>query len=181
MKRFVLLAFMLIGSRLFAQEWKVVEWDGKSQAEIRSSLKAWVADYFKSAKDVIQLDEDDRIILKGLTNVSDHYEDEGMNIPVNFSINFTIDFQIKQSKFRYLIKDKYFKNSVGSYTEDQLIFENSKNKKEALKFKGRARKGIEASTISIDRIIEKSIYSLEQISNDIQAIPSKTKSETENW
>lgn len=181
MKRIILLAFMLIGSRLFAQEWKVVEWEGKPQSEIRSSLKAWIADYFKSAKDVIQLDEADRIILKGLTNISDHYEDEGMNIPVNFSIYFTIDFQIKESKFRYLIKDKYFRNSVGSYTEDQLISENSKNKKEALKFKGRARKGIEASTFAIDRIVVKSNDSLEQISNNIQDIPSKIKSETEEW
>ncbi|WP_312363971.1 DUF4468 domain-containing protein [Sphingobacterium sp.] len=181
MKRIILLAFMLIGSRLFAQEWKVVEWEGKTQSEIRSSLKAWVADYFKSAKDVIQLDEADRIILKGLTPLVEHYEDEGMNIPINFSMNFTIDFQIKESKFRYTVKDIYFKNSVGSYTEGQMLVENNKNKKEALKFKGRARKGIEASTIAVDRIVERSKSSLEEISKDIESIPLKTKSETENW
>lgn len=181
MKRIVLIAFMLIGTRLFAQEWKVVEWEGKNQSEIRSAVKAWIADYFKSAKDVIQLDEDDRIILKGLSPIVEQYEDEGMNIPINFSMNFTIDFQIKESKFRFLVKDIYFKNSVGSYTEDQMLLENNKNKKEALKFKGRARKGIEASTVAIDRIIERSKSSLEQISKDIEAIPLKTKSETENW
>ncbi|MGJ1417205.1 hypothetical protein [Sphingobacterium multivorum] len=39
MKRIVLLAFMLIGSRLFAQEWKFVEWGSKSQAEILIDFK----------------------------------------------------------------------------------------------------------------------------------------------
>lgn len=181
MKRIVLLAFMLIGSRLFAQEWKVVEWDGKSQTEIRSSLKAWVADYFKSAKDVLQLDEPDRIIIKGNTELNEIAETKYGSIPVYYTMKFAIDIQIKESKYRYQVKDVLLSDKLGTYTVETLIVSNEENRKEALKHKGAARNGIEAGIKAIDRIIEKSQITLSQIKLDIEGIPSKTKSETENW
>ena len=181
MKRIVLLAFMLIGSRLFAQEWKVVEWEGKSQPDIRSAVKAWVADYFKSAKDVIQLDEIDRLIIKGNTDLHEVSETKYGSIPVDYTMKFTIDLQIKDSKYRYQLKDVLLSNNLGTYTVETLVVTNEENRKEALKHKGAARKGIESGIEAIDRIIENSQTTLSRIKSDIESIPSKTKSETENW
>ncbi|MFE2863228.1 DUF4468 domain-containing protein [Sphingobacterium multivorum] len=181
MKRIILLAFMLIGSRLFAQEWKVVEWEGKSQAEIRSALKVWVADYFRSAKDVLQLDEKDRIIVKGKADLNETSVSSGLSIPVNYVMDFTIDFQLKDSKYRYIIKDIFLSDRQGKYTLQSLSSENDDNRKLALQYKGNTKKGIEAGIAAIERIIDQSKYFSEKLKSDIEAIPLKTKSETENW
>lgn len=181
MKRILLLAFMLIGSRLFAQEWKVVEWDGKSQADIRSALKVWVADYFKSAKDVIQLDESDRLMIKGNTGLHESSETKYGSIPVDFTMNFTIDFQVKDSKYRYQIKDLLLSNKLGTYSIESILATNEDHRKEALKYKGATRKGIESGIEAIERIIDQSKTRLSGIKSDIESIPLKTKSETENW
>ncbi len=172
---------MLIGSRLFAQEWKVVEWDGKLQSEIRSSLKVWVADYFRSAKDVLQLDEPDRIIVKGKADLNEKSVSGDLSIPVNYVMDFTIDFQLKDSKYRYLIKDIFLSDKLGKYTLQSLSAENDNNRKLALKYKGNTRKGIEAGIAAIERIIVQSQSFSEKLKSDIDAIPLKTKSETENW
>lgn len=181
MKRIVLLAFMLIGSNLFAQEWKVVEWEGKSQADIRSSLKVWVADYFRSAKDVIQHDDSDRIIVKANADLNETSVSGDLSIPVNYVMDFTIDFQLKDSKYRYMVKDVFLSDKRGKYTLQSLSAENEDNRKLALKYKGNTRKGIEAGIAAIDRIIGQSQSFTEKLGSDIQTIPSKTKSETENW
>lgn len=181
MKRIVLLTFMLIGSRLFAQEWKVVEWDGKPQSDIRSAIKVWVADYFKSAKSVIQLDELDRVIIKGNTGIYEVSETKYGSIPVDYTMNFTIDFQIKDSKYRYLVKDIILKTQLVSFTPQSLKLANDENRKTALKYKGNSRQAMESGADAVDRVLEQSKILLSNISKDIEAIPSKTKSETENW
>ncbi|WP_343322317.1 DUF4468 domain-containing protein [Sphingobacterium multivorum] len=181
MKRILLLTFMLIGCRLFAQEWKVVEWDGKSQGEIRSALKVWVADYFKSAKNVIQLDELDRIIIKGNNGIYEVSETKYGSIPVDYTLNFTIDFQIKDSKFRYLVKDLILKTPLVSFTPESLKLANDENRTAALKYKGNSRKAMESGADAIDRVLDRSKIFLSHLSEDIESIPLKTKSETENW
>ncbi|MDQ1150192.1 hypothetical protein QE382_002176 [Sphingobacterium zeae] len=181
MKRIILLAFMLIGSRLFAQEWKVVEWEGKPQSEIRSSLKAWVADYFKSARNVIQLDEVDRIIIKGNNSINEVSETKYGSIPVNYTVHFTIDFQIKDSKYRYIIKDISLKTPLVSFTPESLKLANDESRKTALKYKGNSRQAMESGADAVDRVLDQSNTFLSSLGRDIEAIPSKTKSETETW
>lgn len=179
MRRVVLLAIMLIGSRLFAQEWNVVEWEGKSQPEIRSAIKVWIADYFKSAKDVIQLDEADRIMVKGNTDINEVSETKYGAIPVNYTMNFTIDFQIKDSKYRYLIKDIILKTPLVSFTPETLKLANDESRKTALKYKGSSRQAMESGSDAVDRVLEQSKVILSNISKDIEAVPLKTKSETD--
>ncbi len=181
MKRILLLAFMLIGGRLFAQEWKVVEWEGKSQPEIRSAIKVWIADYFKSAKDVIQLDEPARIMVKGVSIENDVITVMGNSIPANYTMNFTLDFQIKDDKFRYQTKNITLNTSGYTTTIEDMKKSNEENKIAAKNMKGAAKKGYIAGIQMADTMINRFTNTLHNLDESINNIPSLEKSETENW
>ncbi len=77
----------------------VIQVDGVNKEELYTRAKKWFATTYKSAKDVIQLDdkENGEIIGKGNFNISYYTR--------NPIINHTISISIKDGKFKYKITD----------------------------------------------------------------------------
>jgi uncharacterized protein with TBP-like fold DUF4468 len=83
----------------------VVEVDGISAADLYSRAKAWVATTYRSAKDVVQLDDTTagRLIAKGNFAVS------WMMSPA--WIRHTLTIEVKDGRFRYTLTNFEFDNT----------------------------------------------------------------------
>ncbi len=81
---------------------EVVPAEGASAADLFVRAKTWVATEFRSAKDVIQLDdkESGQLIVKAI--MPESY----LSQPVNFW--FTTTIEVKDGRFRYTITDLVF-------------------------------------------------------------------------
>ena len=67
-----------------------------SQKEIHQKINEWVALNYKSAQDVIQLNTEDAIILKGNFSVNFRVQ----TISVIYRINNTLKFSIRDGKYK---------------------------------------------------------------------------------
>ena len=108
MRKILLLLFVFSASCSLAQKPlecdTIIECPGMTADKIYSKMKYFVADYFKSAQNVIQLDdkEEHRLLCKGnvrfeVRNLTWHMLD-GV-------INFTLDLQAKDGKYRIVMRD----------------------------------------------------------------------------
>jgi len=78
---------------------EVVQVEGADAKELRTRAKTWVATTFHSAKDVIQQDEESRLILRTVhpfTKQEDRLES---------SLWMTITVEFKDGRYRYQITD----------------------------------------------------------------------------
>ena len=81
---------------------EVVQVEGVSAAELRSRARAWIANTFRSAKDVVQLDDAEagRIIVKGLLGAT-------WNISKRLArtdyFRHTLTIEIKDGRYRYTL------------------------------------------------------------------------------
>ena len=78
----------------------VVSIDSTSKSDLYAKAKEWVALAFKSANDVIQLDDapNGKLIAKGITVIKSGKYPAG-------NINFTLKIETKDNKYRYEITD----------------------------------------------------------------------------
>jgi hypothetical protein len=111
---------------------EVVEQSG-TKDQLYTKAKLWIADNFKSAKNVIQTDdkEEGLIVVKALFNYSyQHYftstkkkrkevETQTLDYPENRNANFTMKIFLKDNKYKFLITDIELEESVGG-----LVFSN---------------------------------------------------------
>lgn len=84
---------------------KIAELTGINKEEIYSGAKKWLADSFKSSKNVIQSENETtgQIIGKGTTSI---YDTENSGIFVSFiSLKFSIQIDCKDSKYRMRFYD----------------------------------------------------------------------------
>lgn len=129
MKRLISIVLTLISLNSFSQNIEltkdelpiyqgVVPVIGKDQKEIYGLLKVWVAKNYKSAINVIQVDDPDngRLIIKGL----DNYIIEVLAIKVENVCYHTITFETKPEKFRFSIEI----TEVTTGTEGQPMLHN---------------------------------------------------------
>jgi hypothetical protein len=111
---------------------EVVEQSG-TKDQLYTKAKLWIADNFKSAKNVIQTDdkEEGLIVIKALFNYSyQHYftstkkkrkevETQTLDYPENRNANFTMKIFLKDNKYKFLITDIELEETVG-----RLVFSN---------------------------------------------------------
>lgn len=92
----------------------VIQVDGTNKDELYSRAKKWFATMYKSANDVIQLDdkENGEIIGKGNFKISYYAR--------NPIINHTITISIKDGRFKYVITDLVYSDIQG----DKFPIEN---------------------------------------------------------
>lgn len=104
-KVFIVLMMALFSLGSQAQEplvfEQVVTKEGKTAGELYSLIKRWVATTYKSAKDVIQLDTQDKeITLKAKIE----YQEKSMTwAAASGFIDYTVDFLIKDNRFKVII------------------------------------------------------------------------------
>ena len=106
---FLLFMFSVFNGK--AQEFKVVNAEGLAAPEINSLIKGWVSDKFRNAKNVIEIDEANKIIIKGTGNFSSPYKYGPHQESISGVISFKIDFEIKDDRFRYRVMDVIIETS----------------------------------------------------------------------
>lgn len=104
----------------------VVTVEGKAMDDIYSNIKAWIAMNFKSANDVIQLDDKDngKLIVKG--NVVVYFTALKKKYPAR--VNFTLSVDVRENRFRYtyLVTDVKDESGQGSPSIMKAINEKPK-------------------------------------------------------
>jgi len=121
MKKLLLILIMLPFFSLAQQYSEVIETPGKTSDQLYSSAREWFALTFKSAKDVIQLEDpaEKKIIGKGFKVVN--YNIKQYQVPLD--MYFTLSVQFKDNRYKYDIETTELKTSGGeSYTYDQLKY-----------------------------------------------------------
>lgn len=122
MRHYILVAMLFLQFAAFGQDLevnesgsiqsqKVFEFPDKSASEIYKQSKLWVADYYRSAKDVIGGDIEDQFI-KGSGFVESGAKMEGL-IPVFWDIDYRFSIEIKDGKSRMTIYGFVTSNEYG--------------------------------------------------------------------
>jgi len=113
MRKILLLLFVFCASCSFAQKPiecdTIIECPGLTADQIYSRMKYFVADNFKSAQNVIQLDdkEEHHLLCKGNIRLEVRSLTWSM---LDGVINFTLDLQAKDGKYRLIMRDFYHDN-----------------------------------------------------------------------
>lgn len=134
MKNFLILLFVLQSLIISSQE-NILQKDSTTgkimysgievvdsvlSSELHDKTLEWFALTFKSAKNVIQFESDNKIIGKGITRIVT--TQNGMTTP----IQFTIVIEFKDGKYKYTISD-FITVDAGSSSEDWFAqYENHK-------------------------------------------------------
>ncbi len=84
---------------------EIIEVPGKTQSQLFSTAKQWIAENYKSAKDVIQLDDKEagKLIVKGFGQY--HTEQNRAYVGYYFDLWHTIKIFCKEGKVRFAITD----------------------------------------------------------------------------
>ncbi|KAA6348476.1 hypothetical protein EZS27_004076 [termite gut metagenome] len=111
MKKIVVLICLCVAATLgYAQEnplsfEEVIQEEGKSAKELYTIIKTWVASNFKSANDVIQMDDSESGILICKGNIS-YKAPGGMSYRyIDGHINFTLKAQTKDGRCKIIVSD----------------------------------------------------------------------------
>jgi len=189
MKKLLFFAFFL--SALFCSSQKyseVVEIPGKTADQLYAKANEWFALTFKSANDVIQLNDpaEKKIIGKGVKRIS--YPDGRNQSELQLNMYFTLMVQFKDGKYRYEIQSSEFSPLLGSekYSYEMLqymttpegVTENLKNK--GVVPWGISKKQIELAAKSNKNATIEAENQLHNIISDLTASLGQ-KAEDNNW
>lgn len=92
----------------------VINCEGKKAIEIQRTLREWVAINFKSAQDVVQMDDENSstIIVKGAHD----FNTQAASIVVANTLDFTLDLRFKDNRFKYKITITDVKTGIQKVT-----------------------------------------------------------------
>lgn len=114
----LIIAILLFPLISFSQDYsEVVQVEGKNLSELYTSAREWFALTFKSANDVIQMDDpvSGKLIGKGSTHVSENYiSGKGlMAVPIamEWYPNFTIKVEVREGRYKCDITDITIKST----------------------------------------------------------------------
>lgn len=120
----LLLVFSYTGFSQEIDQYIVVDFPGKSQEEIQTTIESWIALHFKSAQNVIQQNSPGKIIVKGSSGVVMVVSDGKMKHSEDLSLKYTIDYDIKDEKYRFRILDPTIHYSSSDF---QVKYSNMPN------------------------------------------------------
>jgi len=134
---------------------EVVNVDSVKKEELYNRAKHWLVETFKSAKDVIQIDdkENGEIVGKGYFK---SWWDMGWIGGKNVSVWETLKIQVKDYRYKYEITD-----FIGKYSTNNI----NENKEDPLEIWNATRKDVRNELISIDKYMQGMILSLKDYMN----------------
>lgn len=106
---------------------EVVKVDPGSADAIFLQSKIWLVNAFKSANDVIQLEDAKNHIIIGKGSAQRYMKGAFGELVANGFFEFTIRIECKERKYRYTITD--FKNTGGGYSESSEVVQSTKKQK----------------------------------------------------
>jgi len=187
MKKILLAVMLLCSISVFAKEpvkvlknefpvyEGVISFEGKTKLELQGLLREWIAINFKSAQDVVQLDDEKlgAIIVKG--SHSFNTQSAGIAIPNN--TNFSLALRFKDNRFKYEI----VVTEVKTGTQNMTILNDVLLKKIPLKPNGKPYKGMTLKTVNKNK--NRILIEIEEFKNDlITRLDSITSEQSEdNW
>ena len=170
-----LFLLLIVFSSLYSQsqEYKVIDANGMSATDLRVAIKSWIADSFKSAKNVIEIDEPNKIIIKGLDRFDVAYRFGGEQKYISAVLNFKVDFEIKDNRFRYKMDDIVIDSEDHKIPYDGYVDfvekKNAQTMKDWVLLKKSRQNLIDARNKTIG-IVDNTLYSLMR---SIERIPDK--------
>ncbi|HAQ19604.1 MAG TPA: hypothetical protein DCR40_10295 [Prolixibacteraceae bacterium] len=117
----LLLFILLIPFISFAQNYsEVIKVPGKNKNQLYVSGREWFAESFKSANNVLQMDDpiSGKLIGKGSLIIVLPYNSALMTLPIKLSLEFTIKVSVKDSTYKYEI-GSIFIDSGGPHSIDE--------------------------------------------------------------
>jgi hypothetical protein len=132
MKKIILTSFLLLMTPLvFCQsnfEWHIKDSVNKTKTEIYSLTKQFIGMTWKSAQDVIQIDDKDGgvIIVKGLSH-SITFKQLGATYAYTYS--YAATFKMKEGKYLFEINNVKCHSTVGSSFDNKLFIEPHEKEK----------------------------------------------------
>ncbi len=115
MKKSILLLLLSFSCFQFAYSQKTFNWDvidsiPKSKDQIYLSAKSFIVDYWKSANNVIQLDDKENgiIVIKAVSVQKKFFQ---MNDHV-YVFPYTVKFQMKNNKYRVIIENVHCESAL---------------------------------------------------------------------
>ncbi len=140
MKNLFITLFILIPGLLVAQEYsEVVEVPGKNVDELYTTAREWFAVTYKSANDVLQMDDPVAgvIIGKGAMHVTESYvAGKGLYaapIKLDWYPSFTLKVAIREGRYKYDITNINVSAAVASFGNVENPFEMYLDKKDYFK------------------------------------------------
>lgn len=115
MKKILTIVALCVGTLTMAQPPKfqeVVEVKDATASQLYSRAKEWFADSFKSAKDVIQLEDVANFKVIGKGNTGEYYSYKSVVVAYALA-NFTVKIECKKGRYRYTVYDITEKSKIG--------------------------------------------------------------------
>ena len=190
MKKLILI---LLFSPIFlsAQEYsEIVDMPGKTIDQLYSSAREWFALTFKSANDILKMDDPiaGKIIGNGSTILVESYTAGWAKVAVDifFNVEFIITISLKENKYKAVISDIYIKRSYSvnssltdlerkpyaDYIAEKGIYKNKSNPENTKSKENRA------VSIAYYNLICKTEDRMKSI---LKSLESKMKKSEENW
>jgi hypothetical protein len=134
MKKLLLAIMLLCSITAYSKEYtEVVTVEGKTADQLYSSAREWFAETFKSAQDVLQMDDPvaGKLIGKGMGSG----RHKGM-VSVPFSYEYQVKVFVKDGRYKYTIENiACVTDGVRTPYEDyEKAYEKFKNKKKKAEF-----------------------------------------------
>jgi len=126
MKKLILLLFGILSFGLsFGQtnfKWEKTDSVAKTKGQIYSDTKLFIAEKWKSAKDVIQNDDKETgvILVKG---VSSKFIFNQLGATYSYSFSYNVTFRMKDNKYKCIIDDVKCFSTEGSSFDNKLFIE----------------------------------------------------------
>jgi hypothetical protein len=187
----------------FSQEYtEVVEVPGKSIDQLYGSAREWFALTFKSATDVLKMDDPiaGKLIGKGSSHVSESYVTSGLvKVPITLDWypSYTINIAIKEGKYKCDITDIIIKSNVqgSGFAPKDTPFAELLNQKDYFKnginpeWMAKNVKGAEnlsKNALKNNAKVFESYYNIivkteEQFANLLASLQLKMKKTDDNW
>ncbi|MFV0376908.1 MAG: DUF4468 domain-containing protein [Mangrovibacterium sp.] len=121
----LLLILLMAPMFCFSQEYsEVVEVSGKTADQLYASAREWFALTFKSANDVLRMDDSasGKLIGKGSTQVTEKYSTEGIvKVPmkIDWYPSFTINIAFKDGKYKCELSDIKITSAINDQLTDK--------------------------------------------------------------
>src|SRR5690606_7660562 len=159
-----------------AQDYIVVDYPDRSQKDIHSDIKSWIAKSFVSANNVIQHESETKIIIKAEDRLQTRYQYSVHEEAFNYVVSYIIDIEIKDNRYRYKFDNvniRIDKNTIPYNRYPEYVRqENERTLKNWQILKKARQQPADARTSTIDKIN----HHLQDLEIEIKQIPKQRTS-----
>lgn len=183
MKNLVLMLFFFPLIVLGQDYSEVIKVPGKTSNQLYVSAREWFAESFKSANEVLQMDDplNGKLIGKGSMPISVKYKSAFNTIPIILHATYTIKISVKDSVYKYEIGPIFIDSGGAHSLNEYKDASNPENARQILIDQG-GMKNPSDNLVKKTADFNSAIYECSSIEfkKTIESLKTKMKS-TDNW